>query len=208
MRINPRAFFVAMSKNFTSSLGQFGVHAGVNKSRETVDGEDVSGWFGVDKSLNEDLTLLGEYELARNDESDEAWVFERRCALGSGASTKSRPPVQEFATARLRRTRAEPRANGPLYRGILMRIHCLIYLLVIGAPVWAQEERTIDNFAGVGVRAMGMGGLLWASQTTIQQPTGIQLGSRRLIGVRCTLGCCAIAAKIPRPLTARQLTAS
>ena len=39
-----------------------------------------------------------------------------------------------------------------------MRIHCLIYLLVIGAPVWAQEERTIDNFAGVGVRAMGMGG--------------------------------------------------
>ena len=39
-----------------------------------------------------------------------------------------------------------------------MRIHCLIYLLMIGAPVWAQEERAIDNFAGVGVRAMGMGG--------------------------------------------------
>ena len=65
-----KGFFVATSKNFTSSLGQFGVHAGVNKSRETVDGEDVSGWFGVDKGLNEDLTLLGEYELARNDESD------------------------------------------------------------------------------------------------------------------------------------------
>ncbi len=64
-----KGFFLAMSKNFTSSLGQFGVHAGVNKSRETVHGEDVSGWFGVDKSLNEDLTLLGEYELARNDES-------------------------------------------------------------------------------------------------------------------------------------------
>ena len=39
-----------------------------------------------------------------------------------------------------------------------MRIHCLIYLLMIGSPVWAQEERAIDNFAGVGVRAMGMGG--------------------------------------------------
>ena len=66
-----KGFFVAMSKNFTSSLGQFGVHAGVNKSRETDDGEDVSGWFGVDKGFNEDLTLLGEYELARNDRSDE-----------------------------------------------------------------------------------------------------------------------------------------
>ncbi len=65
-----KGFFVAMSKNFTSSLGQFGVHAGVNKSRETADGKNVSGWFGVDKSLNEDLTLLGEYELARNDKSD------------------------------------------------------------------------------------------------------------------------------------------
>ena len=65
-----KGFFLAMSKNFTSSLGQFGVHAGVNKSRETVDGGDVSSWFGVDKGLNEDLTLLGEYELARNDESD------------------------------------------------------------------------------------------------------------------------------------------
>ena len=65
-----KGLFVAMSKNFTSSLGQFGAHAGVNKSSETADGKNVSGWFGVDKSLNEDLTLLGEYELARNDESD------------------------------------------------------------------------------------------------------------------------------------------
>ncbi|MGB1717905.1 MAG: hypothetical protein ACPHSD_18145 [Candidatus Latescibacterota bacterium] len=65
-----KGFFVAMSKNFTSSLGQFGVHAGANKSRETVGGEDVSGWVGVDKSLNEDLSLLGEYELARNDGSE------------------------------------------------------------------------------------------------------------------------------------------
>ena len=65
-----KGFFLAMSKNFTSSLGQFGMHAGVNKSRERVNGEDISGWFGVDKGLNEDLTLLGEYDMARNYEGD------------------------------------------------------------------------------------------------------------------------------------------
>ena len=39
-----------------------------------------------------------------------------------------------------------------------MRIHGLIGLLLLSATAWAQEERAIDNFAGVGVRAMGMGG--------------------------------------------------
>ena len=66
-----KGFFIAISKNFTSSFGQFGMHAGVNKSRERVNGEDISGWLGVDKGLNEDLTLLGEYDLARNNGSDE-----------------------------------------------------------------------------------------------------------------------------------------
>ncbi len=39
-----------------------------------------------------------------------------------------------------------------------MRIHGLICLLLLSVTAWAQEERAIDNFAGVGVRAMGMGG--------------------------------------------------
>ena len=35
----------------------------------------------------------------------------------------------------------------------------LLGLLVLAAlPARAQEERSIDNFAGLGVRAMGMGG--------------------------------------------------
>lgn len=63
--------FVALSKNFTSALGQFGIHAGANRSREEVDGDDMSGWVGADKSINEDVSLLVEYELARNDGSDE-----------------------------------------------------------------------------------------------------------------------------------------
>ena len=66
-----KGFYLALSKNFTSALGQFGVHAGANMSRETTDGEEVSGWIGADKSINEDLSLLGEYELGRNDGSDE-----------------------------------------------------------------------------------------------------------------------------------------
>ena len=68
-----------------------------------------------------------------------------------------------------------------------MRIHCLIYLLMIGAPVWAQEERAIDNFAGVGVRAMGMGGAFVgvsdASTAAYWNPAGLAQIDRREVHV-------------------------
>lgn len=66
-----KGVFVALSKNYTSALGQFGIHAGANRSREEAGGEGVSGWVGADKSINEDVSLLGEYELALNDGSDD-----------------------------------------------------------------------------------------------------------------------------------------
>jgi len=75
-QIKSKGFFLSLSKNYTSALGQFGVHGGVNLTREDEDGDDdVSGWVAVDKSLNEDLVLVGEYDLGRNDHS---------AALGSG----------------------------------------------------------------------------------------------------------------------------
>jgi hypothetical protein len=74
--IKSKGFYLALSKNYASSLGQFGVHAGANISREEEGGDDLTGWVGVDKSFNEDLSLLGEYELARNEggNSDEGFL--------------------------------------------------------------------------------------------------------------------------------------
>jgi hypothetical protein len=75
-----KGFYLALSKNYASSLGQFGVHAGANISREDTDDDDWSAWFGVDKSVNEDLALLAEYDLGRNDDgplalgSDEGYL--------------------------------------------------------------------------------------------------------------------------------------
>ncbi len=75
-QIKSKGVYLASSKNYTSSLGQFGLHAGANISREQEGGEGLTGWFGADKSINEDLSLLGEYELARNEagNSDEGFL--------------------------------------------------------------------------------------------------------------------------------------
>ncbi len=62
-----KGLFGCTSKNYASVLGQFGLHAGINLTRETEDGDDdVSGWLGVDKSINEQLALVAEYDLGRN----------------------------------------------------------------------------------------------------------------------------------------------
>ena len=75
-QVKSKGFFVAFSKNYASSFGQFGVHGGLNLTRESSDDGDLSGWAGIDKSINEELVLLGEYDFALNDNEDES--------LGSG----------------------------------------------------------------------------------------------------------------------------
>ena len=64
--------FAALSKNYTSSMGQFGVHGGVNMSREVEDDNDLSGWVGADKSINEELALVAEYDFALNDNASDS----------------------------------------------------------------------------------------------------------------------------------------
>ncbi|MEE2658326.1 MAG: hypothetical protein VX733_07470 [Candidatus Latescibacterota bacterium] len=75
-QIKSKGMFTAFSKNYLSSLGQFGAHGGVNLSREDEDDGDFSGWVGVDKSINEELFAVVEYDFALNDNDDES--------LGSG----------------------------------------------------------------------------------------------------------------------------
>ena len=67
-QIKSKGAFLVASKNYTGPLGQFGVHGGLNFSRENSDKDgDLSGWVGLDKSINRDLGIVAEYDLATND---------------------------------------------------------------------------------------------------------------------------------------------
>ena len=63
----PRGFFGVISKNYMSTFGQFGLHAGVNFSSDENKGSQPRGWAGLDKQVNQDLSVLFEYELPFND---------------------------------------------------------------------------------------------------------------------------------------------
>ena len=75
-QIKSKGLYLALSKNYLSSMGQFGVHGGFNLTREEKDDGDLSGWVGMDKAINEELSMVAEYDFAFNDNNSEA--------LGSG----------------------------------------------------------------------------------------------------------------------------
>ena len=61
--------YAAVSKNF-EFLGILGFHGGLNYSFENDDGDkDLNLFAAVEKSLNPELTLVGEYDFAFNDNS-------------------------------------------------------------------------------------------------------------------------------------------
>lgn len=65
--IKSRGFYAVGSKNYIF-LGKLGFHAGANYSLERNDGQKTVDFFaGVDKSLSPELTLLGDYDFAFND---------------------------------------------------------------------------------------------------------------------------------------------
>jgi hypothetical protein len=60
--------FAAASKNFIF-LGTIGFHGGVNYSFERKDGDtDLNIFCGIEKSLNPEIMLVGEYDFAFNDD--------------------------------------------------------------------------------------------------------------------------------------------
>ncbi len=67
-----KGFYLALSKGY-SFLGTCGLHAGVNYSLEKGDEDkDLSGYFGLDKHLGPDLVMVAEYDLAGNDNGENA----------------------------------------------------------------------------------------------------------------------------------------
>ncbi len=91
-----KGLFAVAGKNFEIvSLGTFGFHAGLTyNSIEDDDDGNLSAFLGLDKSLNEELTLLMEYDLATNDNGEFSigkdrgywhaglrWTFAQKLAL-------------------------------------------------------------------------------------------------------------------------------
>ena len=64
-QVKSKGVYLVLSKNYTSMLGELGVHAGANLSREDADDGDWSAWLGLDKSLRF-MALFAEYDLGRN----------------------------------------------------------------------------------------------------------------------------------------------
>ena len=71
--IKSKGFYLVLSKNYfvSGNLGTLGFHIGANYNvTERVEAEDRPNFFaGFDKSLGSQLTLLGEYDLALNEDS-------------------------------------------------------------------------------------------------------------------------------------------
>lgn len=65
--IKSRGIYAVASKNYLF-LGDLSFHGGVNYSMEREDGDkDINVFAGLMKSINQDLTLLAEYDVAIND---------------------------------------------------------------------------------------------------------------------------------------------
>ena len=64
-----KGLFVVASKSF-ELLGPFAIHGGVNYSFEGKDGDkDLNGFIGLEKSINEEIGIFAEYDLAWNDDT-------------------------------------------------------------------------------------------------------------------------------------------
>ncbi len=64
-----KGVYVAASKSFRF-LGFLAFHGGLNYSLEHEDGDkDLDGYAGIEKGINEELSLFAEYDLAMNDNS-------------------------------------------------------------------------------------------------------------------------------------------
>ncbi len=89
-----KGLYVAASKSF-NFLGSLALHGGVNYSFERDDNDkDLNGYVGIEKSLNEELSIFAEYDLAMNDNTGKSigqgkgylnaalkWTFQKKLQI-------------------------------------------------------------------------------------------------------------------------------
>ncbi|MFC2170847.1 hypothetical protein ACFLQJ_02595 [Calditrichota bacterium] len=78
--------FAAVSRNFISTFGRFGVHGGANyNSIEDKNGDNAWDAFaGIDYSINEQIIVLGEYDFAFDDNEEDGTYGKGRGYLNLG----------------------------------------------------------------------------------------------------------------------------
>jgi hypothetical protein len=70
-------FFVSATRSYQTFLGAVGLHGGINLSLENDDGDrDPSGYIGVDKSLNDQISILAEYNLRTNQNGSRSFTLD------------------------------------------------------------------------------------------------------------------------------------
>jgi hypothetical protein len=70
-QVKSKGFYAVGSKAFRGSGFTSALHAGVNYSRETDDGdEDINFFFGTDFRFNNNVGLVAEYDMALNDDRE------------------------------------------------------------------------------------------------------------------------------------------
>lgn len=93
-----KGFYVVASKGYQTYQWASGLHVGVNYSLESDgdDDDDPTVYFGADLSLQNDVLLVAEYDLALNDNKEEEysgegwgyfnvglrWIFSERLEIG------------------------------------------------------------------------------------------------------------------------------
>lgn len=71
--IKSKGLYAAASKNF-NFLGNLGLHGGINYSiTEKDDDKDLNFFFGIDKSINSQISLFAEYDFAWNDDKTDGF---------------------------------------------------------------------------------------------------------------------------------------
>ncbi len=65
--IKSKGFYAVVSRNF-HFIGNLGLHGGVNYSTERKDNDgDLNFFVGIDKSINQNINIVAEYDFAFND---------------------------------------------------------------------------------------------------------------------------------------------
>lgn len=74
-----KGLFASMSKNFSLGwLGTLGLHGGINYNTfEDDDDKNLNGFFGLDKSINEQISVIAEYNMGLDDNNKWALGKER-----------------------------------------------------------------------------------------------------------------------------------
>lgn len=82
-RIKSKGFYGVIGKNY-GILGRLGLYGGINYSLERKDEDNLTIFVGMDKTVNPEFILLGDFDLALNDDKKDGKFGEGKGYLNLG----------------------------------------------------------------------------------------------------------------------------